>query len=212
VKFAYVGRVAAEKDLHLLAEAYRQLRADRPDAHLVIIGDGPFRPALTELLAGLPVTFTGFLEGEELPVAVASADVKLFPSTTDTWGNAPLEAQASGLPVIVSDIGGPAELMVHGVTGYRVKGRNVQGLRDAMLRLMDPDLRRGMGERARAFVELNRIDSPYTAVLDTDAYRLQHSAGKERGSGSPTRHLRPVLDLTSATFENDMDELSAANC
>jgi glycosyltransferase involved in cell wall biosynthesis len=71
------------------------------------------------------VTFTGFLEGRRAVAAFASADVKLFPSTTDTWGNAPLEAQASGLPVIVSDKGGPQELMVDGVTGFKVRGRDV---------------------------------------------------------------------------------------
>jgi glycosyltransferase involved in cell wall biosynthesis len=179
-KFVYVGRVAVEKDLHLLAEAYRRLRAERPDAHLVILGDGPYREELARLLDGLPVTFTGFLEGDELIRALASCDVKLFPSTTDTWGNAPLEAQACGLPVVVSDIGGPAELMIDGVTGYRVAGRDVEGLHAAMRALMDPAARRRMGAAAREFIEANRIDEPFTAVLDSDAYRRRLHAGKER--------------------------------
>lgn len=179
-KFVYVGRVAVEKDLHLLAEAYRRLRAERSDAHLVILGDGPYREELARLLDGLPVTFTGFLEGDELIRALASCDVKLFPSTTDTWGNAPLEAQACGLPVVVSDIGGPAELMIDGVTGYRVPGRDVEGLHAAMRALMDPAERQRMGAAAREFIEANRIDEPFTAVLDSDAYRRRLHSEKER--------------------------------
>jgi glycosyltransferase involved in cell wall biosynthesis len=205
VKFAYVGRVAAEKDLHLLAAAYRMLREHRPDAHLVIIGDGPYRQELQHLLAGLPVTFTGFLEGDELPMALASADVKLFPSTTDTWGNAPLEAQACGLPVVVSDIGGPAELMEDGVTGIRVVGRDVHGLHAAMLVLMNRETRVRMGRNARRFVEENRVDLPYTAILDADSYRRHHLAEKGRDEGQRPQRSRNVLDLASSTFELDLD-------
>ena len=67
----------------------------------------------------LPCYFTGYLKGHTLAEAYASADVFVFPSTTDTFtfGNVVLEAQASGLPVIVSDQGGPRENMVHGQTG-----------------------------------------------------------------------------------------------
>ncbi len=205
VKFVYVGRVASEKDLHLLARAYRLLRDSRPDAHLVIIGDGPYRLEFEQLLTGLPVTFTGFLEGDELPIALASADVKLFPSTTDTWGNAPLEAQASGLPVVVSDIGGPAELMEHGITGIRVEGRDVQGLQAAMLALMDRDTRLRMGRNARQFVEENRVDLPYTAILDADSYRWHHGADKKSQEGMALHRPPQVLDLASDTFEQDLD-------
>ncbi len=173
VKFVYVGRVAVEKNLHILAQAFKKLRETEPNAHLVIIGDGPYRVALTEQLAGLPTTFTGYLDGDRLATALASCDVKVFPSTTDTWGNAPLEAQASGLPVIVTDIGGPAELMLDGVTGLMVRGNDVRSLKDAMLRLMEPDGRAAMGRAARTFAEANRVDEPFTAVLDSEAYRRQ---------------------------------------
>ena len=126
---------------------------------------------LEKQLVGLPVTFTGFLQGAELSQAIASADVKLFPSTTDTWGNAPLEAQASGLPVIVSDVGGPTELMVDGMTGFKVKGRDAQELYDAMVMLMDEPTRLRMGQLARTFAEANRVDEPFTAILDSETHR-----------------------------------------
>jgi glycosyltransferase involved in cell wall biosynthesis len=184
VKFIYVGRVGVEKNLQLIAEAFRRLHAERDELHLCVVGDGPFRGELEAIVAGLPVTFTGFLEGEELAVALASADVKLFPSTTDTWGNAPLEAQASGLPVIVSNIGGPCELMEDGVTGLVVSGLEVEGLVAAMRALLDPALRRQMGANARGFVERHRVTEPFTAILDARAYR-----GSLREGAHPSRAM-----------------------
>src|SRR5262249_2986911 len=147
------------------------LREERQDTHLIIVGEGPYRRDLEKQLSGLPVTFTGVLVGAELPRAIASGDAKLFPSTTDTWGNAPLEAQASGLPVVVSDVGGPPELMIDGLTGFKVRGRDVQGLYEAMLKLMDGPARSQMGLMARSFAEANRVEEPFTAILDSDAYR-----------------------------------------
>ncbi len=173
VKFVYVGRVAVEKNLHILAQAFAKLTGVAANAHLIVIGDGPYRASLATLCAGLPVSFTGYLHGDELASALASCDVKVFPSTTDTWGNAPLEAQASGLPVIVTDIGGPAELMQHGQTGLMVRGNDVRSLFEAMLALMNPVLRQQLGANARVFAEANRVDEPFTAVLDSEAYRGQ---------------------------------------
>jgi glycosyltransferase involved in cell wall biosynthesis len=179
VKFVYVGRVGVEKNLDLLAAAYRQLRATHPNAHLIVVGDGPHRKKLEERLAGVPATFVGFLEGEELARAVASADAKVFPSTTDTWGNAPLEAQASGLPVVVTDVGGPQELMEHGTTGFRVAGHSVAALHDAMLALMVPGTRERMARAAREFVEVRRIDEPFSAILDAPLYRRRKKERKK---------------------------------
>jgi glycosyltransferase involved in cell wall biosynthesis len=178
VKFVYVGRIGAEKNLDLLAEAYRALHAERPDAHLVLVGDGPFRMRLEEMLVGLPVTFTGYLNGVDLARALASADAKCFPSTTDTWGNAPLEAQASGLPVIVSDKGGPQELMEDGRTGFRVPGGDAQALLGAMRRLMDDATRERMGQAARAFAEENDVREPFSAILDSKSYRKRRRSEK----------------------------------
>jgi glycosyltransferase involved in cell wall biosynthesis len=185
IKFVYVGRIGAEKNLQLIASAYRQLRETRHDAHLIFVGDGPYRRDLEKQLSGLPVTFTGVLEGADLAHAVASADVKLFPSTTDTWGNAPLEAQASGLPVVVSDVGGPTELMLDGITGLKIRGRNVEELREAMAVLMDEPARRKMGEMARAFAEINRVDEPFTAILDSDEHRRRLQEREDNPHQSP---------------------------
>ena len=98
--------------------------------------------------------FTGYLGGEDLATAYASADFFAFPSTTDTFGNVVLEAQASGIPVIVSDIGGPRDLVSHGVDGYVTKGLDAADLAEAIRNLAaDPALRAQMGACGRARVE-----------------------------------------------------------
>lgn len=177
--FLYVGRVGLEKSLDVMAAAFARLAAARDDVHLVVVGDGPYRAELERRLDGAPCTFTGFLEGDDLLTAFASADVKLFPSTTDTWGNAPLEAQASGLPVVVSDQGGPQELMRDGVTGYVVRGGDVDDLHGAMSRLMDGENLQAMGARARQFAVEGAVDEPFSAILDAPRYRKRVKAAKK---------------------------------
>ena len=84
------------------------------------VGDGPFLPELKKKVAG--GIFTGALHGQELSQAYASADLFVFPSTTDTYGNVVIEALASGLPVLVSDQGGPRELLRHPADGEVISG------------------------------------------------------------------------------------------
>jgi glycosyltransferase involved in cell wall biosynthesis len=204
VKFIYVGRIGVEKNLQLVADAYLALRRTHTDCHLFIVGDGPYREDLEKRLAGAPVTFTGFLEQDELCSAIASADVKVFPSTTDTWGNAPLEAQASGVPVIVSAVGGPAELMLDGVTGLKVSGHDAGELRDAMAALMVPDLRLRLGRQARTFAEARRVEEPFTAIFDADAFRRRLSQESSPDDLSPW--TSEVVDFARLYFANDGDD------
>ncbi len=171
IKYIYVGRVSVEKDLQTLAEAYKKLHQTKSQVHLIIVGDGPYLNEIKQQLDGYPVIYTGFLEGQDLTRAYASADVKVFPSTTDTWGNSPLEAQASGLPVIVSDKGGPQELIEEGITGYRVRGKDVDSLVEAMMKLMDDRTRVRMGQKARQFIEENNIEEPFAAIFCAEEYR-----------------------------------------
>ncbi|MBL8515275.1 MAG: glycosyltransferase [Betaproteobacteria bacterium] len=207
VKFVYVGRLAAEKGLHVLAQAFVHLVQsvdERKRVHLVFIGDGPDRAALQDELQGLPVTFTGFLHGSELATALASCDAKVFPSTTDTWGNAPLEAQAAGLPVIVTDIGGPAELLEEGRTGLIVRGNDARALYFAMLQLTDTPTRERMGRAARAFAEAGRVEEPFSAILDSERYRRkvrQREKEQKAGEGraeEETAHTRREAMLWAA--------------
>ncbi len=126
----YVGRVSREKNLEDLAGAFRRLGKQKSPARLLVVGDGPFHADLGGLVPD--AIFTGTLSGEELATAYASADLFAFPSTTDTFGNVILEAMASGLPCIVSDVGGPSELVTNGVNGRIVPAGDCKKLADAI--------------------------------------------------------------------------------
>jgi glycosyltransferase involved in cell wall biosynthesis len=151
VRLLYVGRVSKEKDLDVLAKAYRQLRDEGLSIQLLIVGHGPYSEALSETVPD--AIFTGYLRGKELATAYASADVFAFPSTTDTFGNVIIEAQASGVPVIVSDSGGPKELVENNENGLITKSHDVEDFTRAIRELVaDPVLRKRMGNRARQSV------------------------------------------------------------
>ena len=148
----FVGRVSKEKNLDLIVTAIGRLRDSRICVRPLFVGDGPYMAEMKKLLPD--AIFTGYLDGEDLARAYASADFFVFPSTTDTFGNVVLEAQASGLPVIVSDIGGPRDLVAHGKDGLISKGHDVGELVEAIRTLAnDSTLRLNMGKAARARVE-----------------------------------------------------------
>jgi len=151
VRLLYVGRVSREKDLDVLANAYRRLREEKLPVQLYFVGDGPYSQTLSENLP--EACFTGYLRGEQLAAAYASADIFVFPSTTDTFGNVIIEAQASGVPVVVSDSGGPKELVEDKANGLVTKSHDVDDFTRAVRTLVcDPALRQQMGERARESV------------------------------------------------------------
>ena len=113
----FVGRVSRDKNLPFLCEVCERLASKRNDLNLLVVGDGPFLPEMKRALEGGRVTFTERLEYQALPTIYSGCDLLLFPSTTDTFGRVVLEAQACGLPAVVSDVGGPREIIEHGKTG-----------------------------------------------------------------------------------------------
>ena len=148
VRLLYVGRISREKDLDLLAAAYRRLRDEGLPVQLFIVGHGPYSNAFAKSLP--EAFFTGYLTGSDLAAAYASADVFVFPSTTDTFGNVILEAQACGLPVVVSDSGGPKELVEDKANGLITKSHDVEDFTRAIRALVtDSALRERMGKSAR---------------------------------------------------------------
>lgn len=154
VTLLYVGRISKEKNLPLLVQAYRTLSAKDNNLHFIVVGDGPYLKEMVASLRGTRCTFTGYLKGEELAAAYAAADIFVFPSTTDTFGNVILEAQASGVPVIVSDQGGPCENIVPEKTGLITTGNDADSLAQAIATLAAaPERREAMGIAARAFME-----------------------------------------------------------
>src|SRR5881275_121683 len=154
VRLLYVGRVSREKDLDVLADAYRRLRDEGLPVQLFVVGHGPYSEVFAESLP--EAFFTGYLRGKELATAYASADIFVFPSTTDTFGNVIIEAQASGVPVVVSDSGGPKELVEENQNGLITKSHDAEDLTRAIRELvLDSDRRKRMGGHARESV-INR--------------------------------------------------------
>ncbi|WP_322795146.1 glycosyltransferase family 1 protein [Tepidiforma sp.] len=148
----YVGRLAREKRLDVLADVADAL----PGARLALVGDGPERAGLERLLAGRRAVFTGYLRGVELAEAFASADVFVFPSTTDTFGQVVLQAMAGGVPPVVVTGSAPAEFVPAGVCGLHAAPGRPEAVVAAVRRLVeDPALRVSMGiaaaEWARRF-------------------------------------------------------------
>ncbi len=150
----YVGRVSAEKNLAALAKAFAAAAEVRNDLRLIVVGEGPLRRELENgLRRGGRVHFTGVLSGEALARAFASADLFVFPSLSDTFGNSVIEALASGLPCLVSDAGGPREIVVPGACGEIFVHADPSALRDGILALAgDADrlARYRVSARARA--------------------------------------------------------------
>jgi glycosyltransferase involved in cell wall biosynthesis len=143
----YVGRLSREKNLDTLRAAWTEVHARRPDATLVVVGDGPQRHALD----GPGVIATGPLHGQALATVFASADVFALASETETFGNVVVEAAASGLPAIVAAAGAAHEHVVDGVTGMVLDGGDPAAFAHAILALFDDAPRRlAMGRAARS--------------------------------------------------------------
>jgi glycosyltransferase involved in cell wall biosynthesis len=182
--FIYVGRVSKEKNLHLLAEALRLLIAEGAEAHLVIVGEGPYYEDMQQEMKGLPCYFTGYLRGDLLAEVYASADLFVFPSATDTFGNVVLEAQASGIPVIVSDKGGPCENMIPHKTGLVVEADSTESLLAAMRKMVrNPERCVDMGRAARSYMETRSIEANFLKTWEMfDQEQTVGISGKGWGS------------------------------
>lgn len=164
----YVGRISKEKNLPVLVSAFQQVARQRSDVHLVVVGDGPYFSEMKAALTGLPATFTGILDGEDLTQAYASSDLFVFPSTTDTFGNVVLEAQASGIPVIVTDQGGPQENLIPEKTGLIIPANDADILSETVLRLAgDRERLTRMKHQARQYMETRSLEAAYLQLWNS---------------------------------------------
>jgi glycosyltransferase involved in cell wall biosynthesis/predicted metal-dependent phosphoesterase TrpH len=147
IRVLYAGRMTREKGVDLLAESFLRAQRAEPRLHLLLAGGGPEEGELRARL-GERATFLGWLEGEDLARAYASADLFLFCSRTDTYGQVVLEAGASGLPVVAVGEGGPAALVENRHTGILCRP-DADHLAGAVLQLASaPALRGRLGEAA----------------------------------------------------------------
>jgi glycosyltransferase involved in cell wall biosynthesis len=146
----YVGRLASEKAI----ERLRPCLDAEPRVHLAIVGDGPYRPELERVFAGTKTVFTGYMHGQELAEAYASADGFVFPSTTETLGLVLFEAMASGLPVLAADSPPTREVLENGQAGFIFDATSPESLIQGVRQLLwDEPRRQAVMARAADIVE-----------------------------------------------------------
>jgi len=151
-RIGYVGRLAPQKRADLLVSAFARMTEP---ASLVVLGDGPDRDRVHRLCADSParerITLAGFVEHAAVPAVLASLDVLVLPSAYEEMGSVLVEAMASGVPVVASDVGGIPEVVRDGETGLLVRPGDVAALAAALDRLVaDPEVRARLAAGARA--------------------------------------------------------------
>jgi phosphatidylinositol alpha 1,6-mannosyltransferase len=189
----FVGRLVKEKNTGILVRIFDALAKQGTPFRAMIVGDGPEE---ARMKAALPNgIFTGFLHGDALARAYASADVFLFPSESETFGNVTLEAMASGLPSVCANASGSRSLVVDGVTGYLVdpasEAAYVVKLGDLV---RDSELRAKMGQDARARAQSFSWDHILDGLLE-NYYEVIRNNSVSRAS-----HLSPAGSETQASL------------
>jgi glycosyltransferase involved in cell wall biosynthesis len=165
IKVLYVGRQTKEKGVELLADSFIRAHEADPRLHLLLGGGGPEEEMLRERL-GDRATFLGWLDGDDLPRAYASADIFLFCSRTDTFGQVLVEAGASGLPVVAVNEGGPASIVVDGETG-RLCEPDPSMIAAALLQLADaPAWRAKLGRQSLEAARARTWEASMTELAD----------------------------------------------
>ncbi|HBQ98718.1 MULTISPECIES: glycosyltransferase family 1 protein [unclassified Roseofilum] len=167
----YVGRLGAEKEIDRIKPVLESI----PDARLALVGDGPNRAVLEEHFADTPTHFVGYLRGQTLASAFASADAFIFPSSTETLGLVLLEAMAAGCPVVAAGTGGITDIVTDGVNGYLFDPTDPQGAISATQKLLDNQAERDtLRQNARQEAErwgwsaaIRQLHRYYQAVVNT---------------------------------------------
>jgi glycosyltransferase involved in cell wall biosynthesis len=162
----YIGRIAREKNLGLLLEAWDAIAPIRGSAKLVLVGRGPLEEEIRRRqIPGVHVT--GLMHGDDLSAAYASADIFAFPSATETFGNSLLEAMGSGLPSLVAAAGGVLEFAKHGENAWLVAPNSAEAIAGGLQRLFeDPSLRKRLSAGALRTAEERDWDQVYDQLLD----------------------------------------------
>ena len=178
----HVGRMAHEKNLDLLVETFHAMRRNQPDLIQVLVGDGPQRGALEKRLPD--AIFAGFVNRQSLAQHYASADLFVFPSRSETYGNVITEAMASGLGIVAFDYAAAGELIEHRHNGLKVALGDDHAFIDAALELcQQPALSARMGHAAQ-----NRVQSQSWSRIADDFLATLHQVEEiAHGKPHPTR-------------------------
>jgi glycosyltransferase involved in cell wall biosynthesis len=194
IKLAFAGRISPDKNLDVLLDAFSELSAKRNDVHLILAGDGPYLPELKKRYSkNAHVHFAGYLSHKEMPALYSGADLLVFPGHTDTFGMAVLEAQTCGLPALVSDQGGPREIIQPGVTGTILPAFDVNawiGGIESHIRFIEesPMEYRRMREETRKHAlklgDWSAVLDQYMGIADTDEYKGIDPSDSKSAGGS----------------------------
>jgi glycosyltransferase involved in cell wall biosynthesis len=166
----YVGRLAPEKSVDVLIEAYEQLPVHlKEKTELILAGDGPLYKEMAEAYKDRSdMHFQGFVEGKELSDLFAAADLFVFPSATETFGNVVLEAMASGTAVIGAAAGGVQDTVRHMETGWLCPVGDSAAFAEAITTLLDNDQQRqAMSAAGRAYSMLQSWDSIFSRLMES---------------------------------------------
>jgi glycosyltransferase involved in cell wall biosynthesis len=161
-RILYVGRISKEKNLDFLIKAYLKLKQEFKELNLILVGEGPYKEELRQKTNENDIYFLDPVPQERLSYLYASADFFVLPSNIDTFGFVVLEAQASGIPVIVTDQGGPKEAVIHGETGFVAKSEDLNSLIKYMkILLKDTQRKEMMGNYARSYIEAKSFSQSF---------------------------------------------------
>jgi 1,4-alpha-glucan branching enzyme len=191
----FVGRLVHEKGVHGLLAAFDEVASQQPRARLVVVGDGPMRRSLMEEAVRRrihpKVRFEGFVAQNRLLHLMGSSRVFVVPSLYEPFGIVALEAMASKIPVVVSDVGGLGEIVEDGVTGSKVPPGDIGALAHAILRVLgDPPFAQGLAEHAFRLV-CSRYDWTQIAAATMESFeRARAAALAEPASISDDQFLR----------------------
>ncbi len=159
----YVGRLSSEKQIDHLKPVLEAV----PGTRLAVVGNGPAREALEAQFAGTNTKFMGYMQGEALSQAYASADIFVFPSALETFGLVVVEAMAAGLPVVASRVGGVRDVVEEGHTGYTFESGDIDGMIAGVRQIAVSRARiTEMGLAARAFAETQTWPAMMDEVID----------------------------------------------
>jgi len=211
----YVGRLSAEKEV----ERFREVLEAIPGVRAALVGDGPHRQKLEQHFAGTATHFAGFLQGEELAAAFASADAFFLPSQTETLGLVLMEAMAAGCPVVTPRAGGTADIVQDGVTGHLYDPARPGAVVEAVARLLfEGEHRERLSRQARADAEqwgwgaaTRQLEGYYRELLRRER-RLPRLITERAAAGAPASAICRELAISRQTLRRHQRVPARAGC